>query len=91
MRSGAPCWVAGAALGAITPKRNAPKIGWMPISLLASADSMMPASRIGSTAGSETVPIHLEVLRRALPGADYVRARAADGAAVDEFVARVTG
>jgi hypothetical protein len=33
----------------------------------------------------QTVPVHLEVLRRALPGADYRRARAGDLAAVDAF------
>jgi hypothetical protein len=38
----------------------------------------------------QTVPVHLEVLRRALPDADYVRVRAGDSTAVDEFVARMT-
>jgi hypothetical protein len=33
----------------------------------------------------QTVPVHLEVLRRALPRADYRRVRAGDLAAVDAF------
>jgi hypothetical protein len=33
----------------------------------------------------QTVPVHLEVLRRALPAADYRRVRAGDLAAVDAF------
>jgi hypothetical protein len=33
----------------------------------------------------QTVPVHLEVLRRALPDADYRRVRAGDLAAVDAF------
>jgi hypothetical protein len=37
----------------------------------------------------QTVPIHLEVLRRACPDADYVQARAGDDEAVERFVSRV--
>jgi hypothetical protein len=37
----------------------------------------------------QTVPIHLEVLHRALPGADYEQARAGDDDAVSRFSARV--
>src|SRR5205085_4886411 len=35
----------------------------------------------------QTVPIHLEVLRRALPDADYRRVRTGDLEAVDELLA----
>ena len=36
----------------------------------------------------QTVPIHLEVLRRAVPDADYEQVRAGDDAAVGRFAAR---
>jgi hypothetical protein len=39
----------------------------------------------------QTVPVHLEVLRRALPGADYTRVRAGDDAAVEAFAGRLGG
>ena len=37
----------------------------------------------------QTVPIHLEVLHRAVPGADYEQARAGDDEAVSRFASRV--
>jgi hypothetical protein len=37
----------------------------------------------------QTVPVHLEVLRAALPGADYTQVRAEDDAAVEAFAARL--
>ena len=37
----------------------------------------------------QTVPVHLEVLRAALPGADYTQVRAGDDAAVEAFAARL--
>jgi len=39
----------------------------------------------------QTVPVHLEVLRAALPGADYTRVRTGDEGAVDTFAERVSG
>jgi hypothetical protein len=37
----------------------------------------------------QTVPVHLEVLRAALPDADYAQVRAGDDAAVEAFAARL--
>ena len=37
----------------------------------------------------QTMPIHLEVIRRAVPGADYEQVKAGDDAAVRAFVSRV--
>ena len=37
----------------------------------------------------QTMPIHLEVIRRAVPGADYEQVKAGDDAAVSAFVSRV--
>jgi hypothetical protein len=37
----------------------------------------------------QTVPLHLKVIRRAMPEADYVNARSGDTGAVDAFVARL--
>jgi hypothetical protein len=39
----------------------------------------------------QTVPVHLEVLRAALPDADYTRARAGDDAAVEAFASKIGG
>ncbi len=38
----------------------------------------------------QTVPVHLDVLRAAVPGADYARTRAGDLAAVESFVSRLS-
>jgi hypothetical protein len=37
----------------------------------------------------QTVPMHMTVLRRAVPGADYVQTKAGDEEAVESFVSRV--
>jgi hypothetical protein len=37
----------------------------------------------------QTVPLHLEVIRRAMPAADYANARTGDRGSVDTFVARL--
>ncbi len=39
----------------------------------------------------QTVPVHLEVLRAAAPGADYERVRVGDIAAVERFASRIAG